>query len=312
VWVPMFKYEPSPRAPVDISTLVRVARRMITHNSDAPQHFQDLNGNVHKCEMTSFDRIFQNTFATDAELDTLTQLIPVNVGYPEDCSAIKHETRCCFAFFLLQATAGDKSNTAVFLASDDRVHPLLKLQSSVHRAQKGDQMISDSILRNILLVLARLHSPLSLFCTEAMRKQVLYRSGNPAYNIEHHAVVAWDVIRRHVFMDATDEASRCQRLQVVLNLDHAGLLAKVVTTLRDVLRPLQQRHDAGQSAKQSPSTSLCDVTKNLDSMVPVNPMHIEGHGFQAPQLSQNPFQKELQLVSSPKPTDFDQALCFSV
>jgi len=308
----MLKYESTPRAPLDISTFVGVARRMLTDNSNSPKHVQDLIGHVHTCELTDFDRLFQNTFATDAELDTITQLIRVSVGYPDDCSAIKHETRCCSALILLQATAGDTSNTAIFLASDDRVHPLLILQSSVHRAQKGDQMISDSILRNIILVLARLHSPLSLFCTEAMRKQVLYRSGNPAYNIEHHAVVAWDVIRRHVFMDATDEASRCQRLQVVLNLDHAGLLAKVVTTLRDVLRPLQQRHDAGQSAKQSPSTSLCDVTKNLDSMVPVNPMHIEGHGFQAPQLSQNQFQKELQLVSSPKPTDFDQALCFSV
>jgi len=214
--------------------------------------------------------------------------------------------------FLLQATAGDTTNTAVFFASDDRVYPLLKLQSRVQRAQRAYQMIYDSILRNILVVVARLHSPVSLFCTKAIKKQVLHRSGKPAYDIEHHAVVAWDAIRRHVFMDATDEASRCQRLQVVLNLDHAVLLAKVVTTLREVLRPLQQRHDAGQIVKQSPSTSICDLTKNFDGMVPVNPMHIEGHGFQAPQLSQNPFQKELQLVSSPKPTDFDQALCFSV
>jgi len=165
-----------------------------------------------------------------------------------------------------------------------------------------------------------------------MRKKVLYQSGNPAYNMEHHAVVAWDAIRRHLFMDATDEASRCENLEIVLNLDHTRLLAKVVATLRDVLRPLQQRLDAGQSAKQSPTPSICDVNGHFNHMVPVKPMHIQEHGFQVLQHSQHPFQNSsaglkrqsqrpgitdrrftgpVNLIHQ-EPIGLNQALCFSV
>jgi len=290
--------------PLDMSRLVSVARHFLTENRDEQPIFQQLIAictaveNVHDGVLAHFDRIFKNTCVTDAEFDTITKIIPVDVGCPDSCSAmdsaIEHENRIFFALFLLQAIASDTLNTAVLLASDHGVHPLLKLQSSVQHAQQTGKMVSQSTLKNILLVLAQLHSPLSLFCTEAMRKQVLYQSGKPGYNMEHHAVVAWDAIRRHVFMDATDEASKCQRLEVVLNLDHASLLAKVVTTLRDVLRPLQQRNDTCRSAKQCPSTSVFDVTEKVDGIVPVNPMHIQGHGFQVPQHSRHPCQKELQ------------------
>jgi len=162
-------------------------------------------------------------------------------------------------FFLLQAIAGDTANTAVFLASDCRIHPLLKLLSSVCFAQQAQQMVSHATLKNILVVLVRLHSSLSLFYTEAQRKEVLYHSGTQFDSMERHAVIAWDAIQRHVFMDATNETSRCQQLEVVWNLDSGRLLAKVVTTLQDVL----------------------------------GPMDIQGHGFQVPQHGQIPSQIEL-------------------
>jgi len=290
-------------APLDISRLVSVARHILINGDDQP-NFKDLLaictavGNVHDGRLVHVGRVVKNTFVTDAEFETITQIIPVDVGCPDSCSAmdsaIGNETRILFALFLLQSIAGNTANTAVLLASNQGVHPLFKLQSSVQRAQQTGQMVSHSTLKNILLVLAQLHGPLSLFCTEAMRKQVLYQSGKPAYNMEHHAVVAWDAIRRHVFMDATGETSKFQRLEEVLNLDHAKLLAKVVTTLRDVLRPLRQRDDAGQGAKQSPSPLMCDVEGKFDGIVPMNPMHTQGHGFQVPRDSQHAFQKELQ------------------
>jgi len=137
-------------APLDMSGLVSVARRMLTDNRDDQPTFQDLIAkctaveNVHHGELAHFDRVFKNTFVTDAEFDAITQIIPVDVGCPDSISAmdsaIEHEVRILFALFLLQAIAGDTTNTAVLLASDHGVHPLLKLQSCVRRAQQTEQI----------------------------------------------------------------------------------------------------------------------------------------------------------------------------
>jgi len=152
------------------------------------------------------------------------------------------------------------------------------------------------------MVLARLHKPLSLFCTDENR-HVLNQNGQPSYNMEHQAVVVWDGIQKHIFVDATDEASKCQRLEVLWNLDYGRLLAKVVITLRDMLSPLQQKPDADHGTSQSQSTSTCHATRNFDSLESVNRMHIHGQTSQIPQRSQTPMgllsstQKELQPSS---------------
>jgi len=103
--------------------------------------------------------------------------------------------------------------------------------------------------------------------------------------MEHHAVVAWDAIQRHVFMNDTDAASRCQTLEILSNLDHEGLLAKVVSSLRDVPRPLQQQDDEGHTSMQSPSS------QKIDGVIPVSPMDIQRHGFSTPQHCRHQLKK---------------------
>jgi len=148
------------------------------------------------------------------------------------------------------------------------------------------------------MVLARLHKSLFLFCTQEIQ-QVLNQNGKPSFNMEHHAVVAWAGIQKHLFVNAADEASRCQRLEVLWNLDHGRLLAKVDITLQDVLGPLQQ-HDASHCAGQSQNKSICHSTRNFDSLESVSRKHIHGQTSQIPQHSQSPMgplssiQKELQ------------------
>jgi len=95
---------------------MRVARHMLTKNNDVPHNLQDFVaiwtafGNVHNGKLADFTRFFKNTFATDAEADTITQVIPVNVGCPDDYSvmdsAVEHEVRLHFAFFFATGYCG--------------------------------------------------------------------------------------------------------------------------------------------------------------------------------------------------------------
>jgi len=245
------------------------------------------------------DKAFESTFVTDAEVGTITDLIPISVGCPNDGSASEHEARVYLALFLLQEIADDPANTAVFLAPHHGSYPLLKLQSSIRLAYANGQRVPHTTLKNILMVLARLHKSLSLFCTEETR-QVLNQNGKASYNMEDHAIVTWDAIQKNIFVDATDEASRCRRLELLWSLDDGRLLAKVVITLRDVLGPLQQQHNAGPSPKQSQNTSTCHATRNFDSLVSVSRKHIHGQTSHIPHCSRSPMgplssiQNELQ------------------
>jgi len=296
---------PTMSAPLDISSLVNAADNILKRGSGAQQIFQDLVAmcttvrNANHGDLATADKVFKSTFVTDAEVGTITDLIPVNMGCPNDGSALQHEARVYLALFLLQEIAGDPVNTAVFLATHHGIHPLLKLQSSIRLAHATGQRVSHTTLKHIVMVLARLHKSLSLFCTEEVR-QVLNQNGEPSYNMEHHAVVAWDGIQKHIFVNATDEASRCQRLEVLWNLDYGRLLAKVDITLRDVLDPLHQQHDAGNCAGQSQNKSIRHPTRKFDSLVSVSHKHIHGQTSQIPQHSQRPMgplsstQQELQ------------------
>jgi len=258
------------------------------------------------------DKAFKSTFVTDAEVGTITDLIPVSMGCPNGVSASEREARVYLALFLLQEIADDPANTAVFLTPHHGIHPLLKLQSSIRLAYATGQKVSHTTLKNILMVLARLHKSLSLFCTEETR-QVLNQNGKASYDMEDYAMVAWDGIQKNIFVDATDEASKRQRLELLWNLDDGRLLAKVVITLRDVLGPLQQQHDAGHGPKQSQNTSTCHETRNFDSLVSVSGKHIHGQTSQIPQRSQSPMgplssiQNELQLPPMQLSHDLDTA-----
>jgi len=121
------KPDSTSRAPLDIARLVSVARHTLTRNPDVQDWpaICTAVGIVHNGKLASVDRVFENTFATDADVDTITQLIPDNVGCPNDCSDTVHECRSFLALFLLQVIAGDLANTAVFLGWDRSVHPLL-------------------------------------------------------------------------------------------------------------------------------------------------------------------------------------------
>jgi len=237
-----------------------------------------------KGEATKAGTVFENSFVTDEDVDAISSLIPISAGFSHDCSAMVSEIRMSFATLLLRAAAGDTANAAALLAAPQRTHPLRKLESSLLFANQNGQLVPRSTLKNIVLILVRLHSSLSFFCTEGSR-QLMCQSKTASYSLDHHAVVVWNAIQKCIFADATDEASRCKRLEVVLSLDYRRLLAKIVVTFRDVLSPLQQQNDAGHGARQFPSTSVCDASRHFDSLAPG--MSIQEYGFEVPQHGQN-------------------------
>jgi len=108
--------------------------------------------------------------------------------------------------------------------------------------------------------------------------------------------------------EATEEASKCQRLEAALNMDYERLLAKVVITLRDVLGPLKHQNDVGHGAAPSPSTSIYDEARNSNSRASVNQMHAQGQGCQLAEQneSQAAAMQHSTQVQSRRGSQFDR------
>jgi len=285
--------------PRDISTVIKAVQDMLIGSCDAQQGLLDaqqlLQELTQRCAAaesannggaTTAGRVCESTFVTDENVDAISSLIPISAGYSNDRRAMGHEIRMSFAIFLLQATAGDTANAAAFLAAPHSMHPLRKLESSVLFARQSGQLVPLSTLKEIVFILVRLQSSFSLFCTEEGR-QLMCQSGTASYSLDHHAVVAWNAIQKCIFADATDEASRRNRLEGVLSLDYRRLLAKVVDTLRDVLSPLQQQNDASHGARQFSNMFIRHTNRNFDSLASEGSMPIQGYDSEVPKQSQN-------------------------
>jgi len=273
-------------ATVDITRLIAIADQVLTNSDGTPQLVQDLTvickalDDAYDGRWVTTDKVFKNTYVTDAQVDIITGLIPIPIstGYPNTSHANVHEAQTFSALLLLRLIAEEAANTEVFLASHAHACPLLKLQSSIQFGYARGQTLSHFTLKNILLVLVRLHNSLTPLCTQITRAQASRHNGNPPCSLDHHGMVAWMAIQHHVFAEATEEALKCQRLEAALNMDYGRLLAKVIITLRDVLGPLKQQHDVGHGTTPCPSTSIYDGARNSNSGASVNNMHTQGQG----------------------------------
>jgi len=245
---------------LDISSLLRLVAQAIARGIEAPESVQQLLVMFHALDDARSRALSPGcgadpgVFVTDAQVDAITALVPTSAEDPKAVSSLANWLQLSSAIALLRITAENPANAASLLAPRGNLHPLLALQAHIKAASASGEACSYSTLKQILLFLISFESALAHFSTEELQNQALQHDWSQSYSLAHHAALAYNAVRTHVFKDATGKNLSHSDLEMVFELTDEELLAKVDGLLQDMVEPLlwyDDAEDAGSVAMQS-------------------------------------------------------------
>jgi len=257
---------------LDISSLLRLVARALARGIEASESVQQLLVMLHALDdarshaLSTGCGTVLGALVTDAQIEAIAALIPTSAGESKASSSLAHWLQMSSALALLRITAANPANAASLLAPREKLHPLLALQASIKRASASGEACSYSTLKQILLFLISFESTLARFRSEELQKQALNHDWSQSYSLAHHAALAYNAVRTHVFKDASGKNLSQNDLETVFRLTDEELLAKIDCLLQDMVEPLHWYDGADNAGSLAMQPVTVNAPKEFDTV----------------------------------------------